>query len=74
MYLCIYVSIIFVFIFYLYLTSQTIKVELPFVAFIYFAFFTRNNSVWINIAFLTFRLFTTERQYPSHRMGSEDDK
>ena len=59
---------------YLYLTSQTIKVELPFVAFIYFAFLTRNNSVWINIAFSAFRLFTAEGQYPSHRMSSEDDK
>lgn len=64
----------FVLFFYLYLTPQTIKVELPFVAFIYFAFFTRNNSVWINIAFRAFRLFTTEGQYPSHHMSSEDDK
>ena len=44
---------------------------MPFVAFICFAFLSRNKSVWIGVVI---RCAIEERHYPSHRMSREDDE
>ncbi len=57
---------------------QTIKVLLPFVAFVFFGFLTRNKAVWIYVVVaivaIDGRGAIEERQYPSHHMPSEDDE
>lgn len=53
------------------LTPKTIEILLPFIAFICFAFLSRNKSVWIGVVI---RCAIEERHYPSHRMSREDDE
>lgn len=60
------------------LTPQTIKVLLPFVAFVFFGFLTRNKAVWIYVVAAIIAIdgrgTIEERHYPSHHMSSEDDE
>jgi hypothetical protein len=42
---------------YLYLTPQTIKVLLPFVAFVFFGFLTRNKAVWIYVVIAVIAIY-----------------
>ena len=74
----------FIIVLYLYLTPQTIKVLLPFVAFVFFGFLTRNKAVWIYVVVAIVAIVAIiaidgrgaieERHYPSHHMSSEDDE
>lgn len=60
------------------LTPQTIKVLLPFVAFVFFGFLARNKAVWIYVVAAIIAIdgrgAIEERHYPSHHMSSEDDE